>query len=147
MRLRRPSQILILTLATLAAAGCSSVEPQRQLISGRAVVIYAADREADAQDAESRLTAIGLAVDTEREGPPVRTRSSVAVYRVAREEQILEPVEAALAGFPDIEWLPFVHSGPPNTDVVVWLVSQDRDEAAREAAEAEIEAAEPDSAE
>lgn len=137
MRSRPPFHLWILALAALATAGCSSVRPQRPLIAGRAVVIYAADREPDARAAEARLAEIGFDVESELEGPPVRKRSSVAVYRVAREGQILEPVEQALAQFEGIEWLPFVHSGPPNTDVVVWFVSHERDEAARLARTAE----------
>jgi len=130
---RRP----ILAVAVLATAACGSVgrsgpEPGSR---GRAVVVYAADREADARLAAERLTGLGLVVTQEREGPPVRERSSVAVYRIAREDSILEPVRAALADVPGLEWLPSVHGGPPLTDVVVWLVSADRDAAAASAEE------------
>jgi len=134
----------ILALAALSAAACGSVGPGTDEPIGRAVVIYAPDREADAVDAAARLNGIGLAVAQEREGPPVRTRSSVAVYRVARDEALLATVEDAFDGFPDVEWLPFVHGGPPETNVVVWLVSTDRDEAARAKAAAEADASDSD---
>ncbi len=137
MRLRLLIQISIVALGALAAVGCSSVEPRRELIAGRAVIVYAPDRRAVAAAAAARLAELGFDVATTEEGPPVRLRSSVAVYRVAREEDVVEPVQAALDVLGDVEWLPFVHSGPPNTDVVVWLVSRERDAAAKAAAAAE----------
>ena len=131
MRFSPQVQNVILALATMTVAGCSSVASQSPASASRAVIIYAAARESDARDVEARLAEIGFGVTSEREGPPVRERSSIAVYRVAREEAFLEPLEQALAGLEGVEWLPFVHGGPPNTDVVVWFVSHERDEAAR----------------
>jgi hypothetical protein len=138
MRPRRSFGSWILAFVLAAAAGCTGVGedardaelPERGPVTGRAVVIFAPDRETDARDVAARLTAAGYTVVSEREGPPVRERSSVAVYRIAREEgDPLAPAQEALEGGPDVEWLPFVHGGPPETDVVVWLVSADRDAA------------------
>jgi hypothetical protein len=139
MRPRSRFRLAILALVAATAAACGSVEHAPDAVRGRAVVIHAADREADAADAAARLARVGLHVVTEREGPPVRERSSVAVYRVAAADSLLEPVQAAFEGFPEVEWLPFVHGGPPQTYVVVWLVSRERDAAARAADAASAE--------
>ena len=135
MRRSPPIRAVILAAAGLCAAACGSVDGRPPLPTGRAVVVYAEDREADALEAAARLTGAGFVVATEREGPAVRPRSSVAVYRVARSDaDVRTPVAAALAVFPDLEWLPFVHPGAPLTDVVVWFVSHERDAASRAAA-------------
>ena len=129
MRPRAPRNVPILALV-LAVAACGSPGPREPAQHGRAVVVFAPDREPDAREAAAHLRAAGFRVTADREGPPVLQRSSVVVYRAARrDEDVLTPARDALEFLPRLEWLPTVHGGSPGTDVVLWLVSKDRDEA------------------
>ena len=120
---------LILAAAVLFAAGCST--PIRQAgEDGRVVIVYSADRESDALTARDNLRALGFRVHSEPEGPAVRTSSVVAVYDIGRHEGRVTAVEEALATIPGIETRPFYLPGPEGTDVVLWLVSRERDAAA-----------------
>jgi len=97
------------------------------------VIVYSADRESDALTARDNLRALGFRVHSEPEGPAVRTSSVVAVYDIGRHEGRVTAVEEALATIPGIETRPFYLPGPEGTDVVLWLVSRERDAAAEAA--------------
>ncbi len=126
--LRRTIAATMLLSTALAASACHSPDA-RGTSAGRAVVVFAADRAGDAELVATRLRDDGFTVATEPEGPATRTHSSAAVYLAGREPRRVERVTTALAPVAAVELLPFVQAGPEGTDVVVWLVSRERDAA------------------
>ncbi len=113
---------MILAAAVPFTAACGTGSALRGE-AGHALVVFAADRTDDAEQAAARLREIGFGVDLEPEGPAVRTRSSAAVYLARRRPDRVAAVEAALEPL-DVEILPFVQAGPPGNDVVIWLVAR-----------------------
>jgi len=129
------SRSLIVPLALGFAAACAT--PTRsEGHDGRVVIVFAADRESDAGIARDNLHALGFRVHVEAEGPAVRTSSVVAVYEIGHHQGRVTAVEEALVPIGGIETRPFLHRGPNGTDVVLWLVSHERDAAARETSDA-----------
>ncbi len=109
------------SLLAVVLAACST--PDRPLHGGRAVLIHAASRNADAAVAADRFREAGFDVQVEPEGPAVRERSSAIVYRVGRNPSLPDLVEWLLEPVGPVEMLPSVHPGPGTTDVVVWLIN------------------------
>ena len=113
---------LILASLVLTAAACGTTDGLRTA-PGRALIVYAADRGDDAQAVAERLRGAGLAVDLEPAGGVRRSGSSAAVYLAARHPGRIATVEEAVAPH-GVDVLPFVHGGPPGSDVVIWLESR-----------------------
>jgi len=120
------SAALIVTTTLVFTAGCAGVSRTTEH-QGRVVIVYSADRTADAMTARDNLGALGFRVHTEPEGPAVRTSSVVAVYDVGHHQGRVTAVEDALATIDGIETRAFYLPGPDGTDVVVWLISRDRE--------------------
>ena len=117
---------LIVTLLLGSTTGCQSVG-RDEVHDGRIVVVFSADRAADARTARDNLSELGFRVHVEPEGPPVRTSSVAAVYAAGRHPGRVEAVEGALAEIGGIEMRPFLLPGPEGTDVVIWIVSRSRE--------------------
>ncbi len=111
---------LVAALGTLTA--CAT--PQRPKgPPGRAVIVHAADRGADAATLGQRLEQDGFVVALVPEGPSVRSASSAAIYAAARRPHLVEILTEAVRPYSDVTVLPFRQAGPEGTDVVVWLVA------------------------